>query len=62
MDSARRDYMEFYIEAIIAHKGNTRKVSTLTFLVKWLNFEQNLTPAYLGHAGWAEPAPSVLRS
>ena len=43
MDSARRDYMEFYIEAITAHKGNTKKVSTLTFLVKWLNYseEQN---------------------
>ena len=38
MDSARRDYMEFYIEAITAHKGNTKKVSTLTFLVKWLNY------------------------
>ena len=44
MDSARRDYMEFYIEAITAHKGNTKKVSTLTFLVKWLNYsvEHNL--------------------
>ena len=40
MDSARRDYMEFYIEAITAHKGNTKKVSTLTFLVKWLNYSE----------------------
>ena len=31
MDSARRDNMEFYIEAITAHKGNTEKVSTLIF-------------------------------
>ena len=38
MDSARCDYVEFYIEAITAHKGNTKKVSTLTFLVKWLNY------------------------
>lgn len=41
MDSARRDYMKFYIEAIKAHKGNTRKVSTLTFLVKWLNYGED---------------------
>ena len=40
MDSARRDYMEFYIEAITAHEGNTKKVSTLTFLVKWLNYSE----------------------
>ena len=32
--------MEFYIEAITAHKGNTKKVSTLTFLVKWLNYSE----------------------
>ena len=37
MDSARRDYKEFYIEAITAHKSNTKKVSTMTFLVKWPN-------------------------
>ena len=30
----------FYIEAITAHKGNTKKVSTLTFLVKWLNYSE----------------------
>ena len=40
MDSARRDYMEFYIETITAHKGNTKKVCTLTFLVKWLNYSK----------------------
>ena len=40
MDSVRRDYMEFYIEVITAHKGNTKKVSTLTFLVKWLNYSK----------------------
>ena len=40
MDSARRDYMEFYIVAITAHKGNTKKVATLTFFVKWLNYSE----------------------
>ena len=39
MDTARRDYMKFYIEAIKEHKRDIKKLSSLTFLVKWLNFE-----------------------
>ena len=38
MDTARRDYMEFFVESILAHTGNPRKVSTLLFHVKWLNY------------------------
>jgi Chromo (CHRromatin Organisation MOdifier) domain len=37
MDTARRDYMEFFVEAILEHAGDCRRVSTLTFHVKWLN-------------------------
>ena len=33
-DFASRDYMEFFIERIIAHDGNKHKPSTMTFLVK----------------------------
>jgi hypothetical protein len=36
MDTARRDYMEFFVESILAHAGDCRRVSTLTFHVKWL--------------------------
>ena len=69
MDSARRDYMEFYIEAITAHKGNTKKVSTLTFLVKWLNSWEpwsalRLTDqlhTYLKNAGLKALVPYNLR-
>jgi Chromo (CHRromatin Organisation MOdifier) domain len=37
MDTARRDSMEFFVESILAHAGDCRRVSTLTFHVKWLN-------------------------
>ena len=39
MDTARRDYMEFFIEAIKEHRGDIKKLSSLTFLVKWLNYD-----------------------
>ena len=38
LDIARRDYMEYFIEKVLAHKGDPAKVSTLWFPVKWLNF------------------------
>ena len=38
LDIARRDYLEYFVETIKAHRGNPRKVSTLQFLVKWQNF------------------------
>lgn len=41
MDTARRDYMEFFIEAVKEHKGDIKKVSSLTFLVKWLNYDDS---------------------
>jgi hypothetical protein len=37
MDTARRDCMDFFVEAILGHAGDCRRVSTLTFHVKWLN-------------------------
>jgi Chromo (CHRromatin Organisation MOdifier) domain len=37
MDTARRDYMEFFVESILSHSGDPRRVSTLLFHVKWLN-------------------------
>ena len=38
LDIARRDYSEFFIEKIIQHEGDFRKVSTLTFQVRWLHY------------------------
>ena len=35
LNVARSDYDEFFIEKIIAHEGDFKKVSTLTFLVRW---------------------------
>lgn len=37
-DIARRDYLEFFIEDILAMEGNIRVVGTLKFHVKWLNY------------------------
>ena len=37
-DIARRDYLEFFVEAIIAHRGDRRKKSSLQFEVKWLSY------------------------
>jgi Chromo (CHRromatin Organisation MOdifier) domain len=36
-DTARRDYKEFFVESVSDHAGNRRRISTLTFHVKWLN-------------------------
>jgi len=38
LDIARRDYSEFFVERIIEHNGDFRKVSTLTFKVRWLHY------------------------
>ena len=38
MERACRDYMEFFVEFILLHTGNPRKVSTLLFHVKWPNY------------------------
>jgi hypothetical protein len=38
-DTARRDYMEFFIERIISHDGNKKSPSSMRFLVKWLNYD-----------------------
>jgi Chromo (CHRromatin Organisation MOdifier) domain len=38
LDIARRDYLEFFVEEILAHRGNVKKVSTLQFFVKWQGY------------------------
>ena len=38
-NTARRDYMEFFIEDILSYVGNKSKPSTMRFHVKWLNYD-----------------------
>ena len=38
LDIARRDYLEFFVEEILSHRGNVKKVSTLQFFVKWQGY------------------------
>jgi hypothetical protein len=41
LDIARRDLHEFFVDRILDHKGDFRKVSTLTFEVRWLNYSSD---------------------
>ena len=38
-DVARRDYLEYFVEAILKHKGDTKVLSSLQFYVKWLKHD-----------------------
>ena len=47
LDVARRDHMEFFVEAILDHRGDIKRRSLLEFYVKWLNYpetENSWTP------------------
>jgi Chromo (CHRromatin Organisation MOdifier) domain len=39
LDVARRDYMEFFVETIIDHRGNIKRKTDLEFLVSWLGYD-----------------------
>ena len=38
-DTARRDYMEFVVEKVLSHSGDKKKPTTMSFKVKWLNYD-----------------------
>jgi transposase InsO family protein len=38
-DVARRDYLEYFVEKILEHKGHPRRLSSLEFLVKWSTYD-----------------------
>jgi hypothetical protein len=38
LDVARHDYDEFFVEKVLAHEGDFRKVSTLLFQVRWQSY------------------------
>ena len=42
LDVSRRDYLEYFVEAIISHRGNNKsKKRDLHFLVKWQGYEND---------------------
>jgi transposase InsO family protein len=40
LDIARRDYGEYFVEKIIAHRGNVNRKTQVQFLVQWLGYEE----------------------
>ena len=38
MNVARRDYMEYFVDKILRHRGNPKKSSSMEFEVSWLNY------------------------
>ena len=38
MDVARRDYMEYFVDKILQHRGNPKKSLSMEFEVSWLNY------------------------
>ena len=40
-DTARRDHMELVVEKVMGHAGDTKKPTTISFDVKWLNYDDS---------------------
>ena len=38
---ARRDHMEFFVESIIDHRGNSDRRTETEFLLYWLNYDDS---------------------
>ena len=53
-DIARRDHLEFFVEEILSFKGDVKRVSTLTFRVKWLGYDES-------HNSW-EPWKQLMNT
>ena len=50
-DVARHDYLEFFVEKILDHRGNLKLKSTIEFQIKWLGYD-------CSHDSW-EPYANV---
>lgn len=40
-DTARRDYMEYFVEKVLNHSGDKKKPTSMSFHVKWLNYDDS---------------------
>ena len=40
-DTARRDYMEYFVEKVLNHTGDKKKPTSMSFHVKWLNYDDS---------------------
>jgi hypothetical protein len=40
-DTARRDYMEYFVEKVLGHNGDSKKPTFMSFHVKWLNYDNS---------------------
>ncbi len=40
LEIARKDYLEFFIEKILEMAGDTKKCTTIDFLVKWVGYDE----------------------
>ena len=41
LDVARKDYLEFFIEKVLDIKGDIKKLKTLEFQIKWLEYDDS---------------------
>ena len=39
LDIARKDYLEFFVEKVLAHKGDPRRKKSLEFQIQWLGYD-----------------------
>ena len=44
MDVVRRDYMEYFVDKILQHRGNPKKSSSMEFEVSWLTVIRQYPP------------------
>ena len=40
-DTARRDYIEYFVEKVLNHAGDTKKPTTMSFHVKLLDYDNS---------------------
>ena len=53
-DVARRDYLEFFVERILEHRGSQYRLTTLQILVKWSTYDDT-------HNSW-EPYSNLRKT
>jgi hypothetical protein len=41
LDIARRDYLEFFIEKVLDHRGSPKHKNSLEFLIQWTGYDSS---------------------